>query len=147
MRTKHRQLPLSTHQPRSPLSFFFLSLYRFLRLSPVISRSNGCDVTSCLVFSRAASDYRSSSLLTAVSEAGNMQINGVKGQSSLIVSVCKPLQLLFKATLESLNIFSLLSGMWFTLMSFCECTALLQVSPNQHLQHYRCTNHWRWNCS
>lgn len=34
--------------------FFFLSLYRFLRLSPVISRSNGCEVTSCLVLSRAS---------------------------------------------------------------------------------------------
>ena len=80
---------------------------------------------------RAASDYRSSSLLTAVSGAGNMQINGVKGQSALIVSVCKPSQLLFKATLESLNFSSLMFSMWRTLNSS------VQVSPNYFS---RCTN-------
>lgn len=71
----------------------------------MISRSTGCDVTSCLVFSQAARNDRSSSLMTAASGAGNMQINRVKGYSSLIVSVYKSLQLLFKVTLESVNIF------------------------------------------
>ncbi|KAL7395916.1 hypothetical protein ABVT39_025368 [Epinephelus coioides] len=51
---------------------------------------------------RAACDYRSSSLLTAVSGAGNMQINGVKGYSSLIASVmCPPLQCLNMGFLRS----------------------------------------------
>lgn len=70
-----------------------------LRLRPVISRSKGCDVTSCLVFT--ASDCRGNSLLTAVSGAGNMQINRVKGWCSLTRwSVWKPSQLVFKVPLE-----------------------------------------------
>lgn len=120
------------------LSFFFLSLYRFLRLSPVISRSKGCDVTSCLVFT--ASIYKGSSLLTAVSRAGNMQINEVKGESSLIVSVRKPSQLLFRITLESLNMFQMLFDMWLTLnLLFVNAQLLYRCLKINFPKQYRFT--------
>lgn len=40
------------------LSVSLLPFDRFLRPGPVISRSNGCEVISCLVFSRAASNLQ-----------------------------------------------------------------------------------------
>lgn len=64
----------ATEWERNTVYFLFPPISRLLH-----SRSNGCDVTSCLVFSCTASKHRSSSLVTAASGAGNMQINRVKG--------------------------------------------------------------------
>lgn len=126
MRTKHRQLPLSTHQPRALLR---LSSFHSIVFSNSAQWYHGAtDVMSVPVWFSVSlpATTESSSLLTAVSRAGNMQINRVKGYSLLIVTVWNLSQLLFKATLESQSVFSLLFGMQLNVeLVVCACIALV----------------------